>query len=105
LYKGSRVFVLAQSRILLAVFFLTAVMMGNAQVPKQAVSGAIRPHGRLARTEFYDASAPLPLAPAGSLIRSEQFEGYSYRQALLRFDFCITLNRIPGRMCRYPVWF
>jgi len=71
------VFVLAQSRISLALFFFTAVVTGNAQVPKQAVSGAIRPHGRLSRTEFYDTPTPLPLAPAGSLIRSEQFDGYA----------------------------
>lgn len=87
MYKGSRVFVLAQSRIPLAMLFLAAVVMGNAQVPKQAVTGAIRPHGRLALTEFYDTPAPWPRLPAGSLIRSEQFDGYTLPPGILAIRF------------------
>jgi fermentation-respiration switch protein FrsA (DUF1100 family) len=48
----------------------------TAQVPKQAVNGAIHPHGRLERTDFYDAPVPLPEGSAGTLIRSEEFDNY-----------------------------
>jgi Secretory lipase len=85
LYSGSRTFVLAQLRISLPLFF--AAVACNAQVPKQAVSGAIRPHGRLSRTAFYDTSTPLPPAPAGSLIRSEQFEDYTLPPGIVAVRF------------------
>jgi hypothetical protein len=86
LYSASRAFALAQSRISLAVLFFAAVA-SNAQVPKQAVSGAIRPHGRLSRTEFYDTSTPLPPAAAGSLIRSEQFADYTLPPGIVTVRF------------------
>lgn len=64
-------------RSLLGAVLLAVAMAAIAQVPKQAVSGAIHPHGRMPLTEFYDTPSPLPPARPGSLIRSEQFDGYS----------------------------
>jgi Secretory lipase len=78
LYAYNRRLVVTEFRIALVVILLIATALpGDAQVPKQAVSGEIHPHGRLARTSFYDTPTPLPVAPAGSLIRSEQFDGYA----------------------------
>jgi Secretory lipase len=60
---------------------------GGTQVPKEAVSSGIHPHRRLERTEFYDTPVPLPSAPAGSLIRSEQFDGYALPPGILATRF------------------
>jgi hypothetical protein len=60
-----------------ALFLLIVVATGNSQVPKQSVSGAIRPHRRMPLTDFYNTPNPLPPAPLGSLIRAEQFADYA----------------------------
>ncbi|MGB7492817.1 MAG: lipase family protein [Candidatus Acidiferrum sp.] len=65
------------------ILLSVATVNTNGQLVKQAVGGGIRPHGRLARTEFYDTPVPLAPASAGSLIRSEQADGYALPPGIL----------------------
>ncbi len=63
--------------ISLALLIVFGPSSFQAQVPKQAVSGAIHPHGRLPLTDFYNAPQPLPAEPPGTVIRSEDFQDYT----------------------------
>ncbi len=63
-----------------AAFALIAFLVAGvarAQMPKPAVGGAIHAHERMPLDDFYDNVSPLPPAPPGTLIRSEQFDDYS----------------------------
>jgi alpha-beta hydrolase superfamily lysophospholipase len=68
-----------RKRVVLSVplLMIFAACPTKAQVPKQAVSGAIHPHARLPLTDFYDTPQPLPAASPGTLIRSEDFQDYT----------------------------
>lgn len=71
--------------------------LGAAQVPKQAVNGAIHPHGRLERTDFYDAPMPLPEGSAGTLIRSEEFANYALPAGIVATRILYHSRAVDGR--------
>jgi alpha-beta hydrolase superfamily lysophospholipase len=70
----------------LLLAFLAAAL-GGAQVPKEAVSGGIHPHDRNELTAFYDTPSPLPSGSPGSLIRAEEFAGYTLPPGIIAIRF------------------
>jgi len=87
LCRGKQMRARVETGISVTVLLLIAVLAGNSQVPRQAASGAIRPHRRLPLTEFYDTPNPLPPAAVGSLIRSEQFDDYALTPEIVATRF------------------
>ncbi len=69
----------------------------NAQLPGQSQSRPVRPHRRLPLTEFYDAPSPLPPAPAGTLIRSEQSDDYLLPPEIVVTRFLYHSRSSTGR--------
>jgi Secretory lipase len=85
----------AQGTILLLAFLGAAPH--KTQVPKEAVNGAIHPRGRTERTEFYDTPSPLPPGSPGSLIRAEEFAGYTLPPGIVAIRFLYHSRSSGGK--------